>query len=118
MVSSASSQIEATAGDRLKTPAGLPDYGKVRVCVLSVLPCLRPIVQVSAILIGVVSGWIIVLSLVGKEAHSTHFEKGKVRRYGWYCVCLEANDCCLGRFRGRRWTGHECVPSFPLVYLS
>lgn len=60
-VSAASAQIETTAGDRIKTAAGLPDYGKV-----------------SAILIGVVSGWIIFFTLVGREALGSHFEQGKV----------------------------------------
>ncbi|KAL8290318.1 hypothetical protein RQP46_002576 [Phenoliferia psychrophenolica] len=59
MVSAASSQIEATAGENLKTAKGLPDYGKV-----------------SCILIGVVAGFIIILTLLGREAHGTHFEKG------------------------------------------
>ena len=63
MISSASAQIEATAGQKLKTSDGLPDYGKV-----------------SAILIGVVAGFIIIMTLLGREAHSSHFEKGKVRQ--------------------------------------
>jgi len=60
MVSSASAQIESTAGEKLRTPAGLPDYGKV-----------------SIILIAVISGAIIVCALVGKEQHAAQFEKGK-----------------------------------------
>ncbi|KAL8293604.1 hypothetical protein RQP46_000305 [Phenoliferia psychrophenolica] len=60
MVSSASAQIEATAGEKLKTSDGNPDYG-----------------QVSAILIGVVSGFIIIMTILGRESHAAHFEKGK-----------------------------------------
>ncbi|KAJ3007940.1 hypothetical protein HKX48_008860 [Thoreauomyces humboldtii] len=60
MVSSASAQIETTAGDRYKTSEGLPDYGKV-----------------SLILIGVISGVIIVCALVGREEHAAQFEKGR-----------------------------------------
>lgn len=59
-VSSASAQIETTAGNNYKTATGLPDYGKV-----------------SIILIGVISGAIIICALVGKEDHSAHFEKGR-----------------------------------------
>ncbi|BGP55623.1 hypothetical protein JCM8202_004884 [Rhodotorula sphaerocarpa] len=61
MVSSASAQIEAVAGDQLRTKTGRPDYGKV-----------------GAILIGVVAAWIIGCCLVGAEQHGAHFEKGKV----------------------------------------
>lgn len=61
-VSAASAQIEATAGEKVKTADGNPDYG-----------------HVSAILIGVVSAWIIVLTILGRESHSAAFEKGKVR---------------------------------------
>jgi SHS family lactate transporter-like MFS transporter len=60
MVSSASAQIESTAGAKLKTEAGLPDYGKV-----------------SIILIAVVSAAIILCALVGNEQHASNFEKGK-----------------------------------------
>ncbi|GAA6001340.1 hypothetical protein JCM10207_006615 [Rhodosporidiobolus poonsookiae] len=60
MVSSASAQIEATAGSHLKTADGNPDYGKV-----------------GAILIGVVSGWLICCALLGAENHASHFEQGK-----------------------------------------
>ncbi len=61
MVSSASAQIEATAGARLRDPKfGLPAYGKV-----------------SAILIGVAAGVLIVCCLIGAEEHSAHFEKGR-----------------------------------------
>lgn len=60
MVSSASAQIESTAGAKIKTAEGLPDYGKV-----------------SIILIAVISGAIIICMLVGKEDHGSHFEKGK-----------------------------------------
>jgi SHS family lactate transporter-like MFS transporter len=60
MVSSASAQIETTAGSNLKTAEGRPDYGKV-----------------GAILISVVAAWIILCCLVGRESHGAHFEKGK-----------------------------------------
>ncbi|KAK4700378.1 MFS transporter, SHS family, lactate transporter, partial [Phenoliferia sp. Uapishka_3] len=60
MVSSASAQIEATAGAKILTKKGLPNYGKV-----------------SVILIGVVSGFIIIMTILGREAHSAHFENGK-----------------------------------------
>ncbi|GAA6064042.1 hypothetical protein JCM10212_001468 [Sporobolomyces blumeae] len=60
MVSSASAQIETTAGANIKTAEGRPDYGKV-----------------GAILIGVVAAWIIGCCLIGREYHGSHFEKGK-----------------------------------------
>jgi len=60
MVSSASTQIETTAGANIKTPEGRPNYAKV-----------------GAILIGVVAAWIILCCLIGREAHGSHFEKGK-----------------------------------------
>ncbi|GAA5841200.1 hypothetical protein JCM5353_002026 [Sporobolomyces roseus] len=60
MVSSASAQIETTAGANIKTPEGRPNYAKV-----------------GAILIGVVAAWIILCCLIGREAHGSHFEKGK-----------------------------------------
>lgn len=60
MVSSASAQIEATAGQNIKTAAGTPDYGTV-----------------STILIGTVAGAIILLNLVGPEVHSSDFTAGK-----------------------------------------
>ncbi|CEQ39468.1 SPOSA6832_01010, partial [Sporobolomyces salmonicolor] len=60
MVSSASAQIETTAGSHIKTAEGRPDYGKV-----------------SAILIGVVAAWLIGCCLIGREFHGSHFEKGK-----------------------------------------
>lgn len=60
MVSSASAQIEATAGANLKTATGKPAYGKV-----------------GAILIGVVAAWIIGCCLLGREQLGLHFEKGK-----------------------------------------
>ncbi|GAA5857105.1 hypothetical protein JCM9279_001785 [Rhodotorula babjevae] len=60
MVSSASAQIEATAGENLKTAAGRPNYGLIGI-----------------ILITIVAGGIIICCLVGAEAHGSHFEKGK-----------------------------------------
>ncbi|GAA5832455.1 hypothetical protein JCM3766R1_003083 [Sporobolomyces carnicolor] len=60
MVSSASAQIEATAGANIKNANGRPSYGRV-----------------GAILIGVVAAWIILCCLVGREYHGAHFEQGK-----------------------------------------
>ncbi|GAA5825838.1 hypothetical protein JCM3770_005239 [Rhodotorula araucariae] len=60
MVSSASAQIEATAGSNIRRADGKPDYGKV-----------------GAILICVVAGWLIGCCLIGAEHHGSHFEKGK-----------------------------------------
>lgn len=60
MISAASSQIEAKAGESLRVNAKTPDYGLV-----------------SVILISVVAGYIIVLMLVGHEDHGTHFEESK-----------------------------------------
>lgn len=61
--SSASSQIEATAGESWKTHIGtreVPDYAKI-----------------MGVLIGIVAFCIIVCMLVGPEYHGTHFEQGK-----------------------------------------
>ncbi|GAA5856199.1 hypothetical protein JCM8547_000815 [Rhodosporidiobolus lusitaniae] len=63
MVSSASAQIEATAGNNIRTTVDgedAPDLGTV-----------------GAILIGVVSAWIIGCCLIGREEHGKHFEHGK-----------------------------------------
>lgn len=60
MISSASAQIESTAGSHIKTASGEPDYGKV-----------------SAILLGIVAGGIIILCLIGSEDHGARFEQGK-----------------------------------------
>ncbi|TNY18325.1 carboxylic acid transporter [Rhodotorula diobovata] len=60
MVSSASAQIEATAGSNIRQANGDPDYGRV-----------------GAILICVIAGAIIICCLVGAEQHGSHFEKGK-----------------------------------------
>ena len=60
MISSASAQIEATAGEKLKTSKGLPDYGIITV-----------------ILVATVSAWIILCVTFGKEDHGAHFERGK-----------------------------------------
>lgn len=59
-MSSASAQIEATAGANIKNANGRPSYGRV-----------------GAILIGVVAAWIILCCLVGREYHGAHFEQGK-----------------------------------------
>ncbi|GAA5983689.1 hypothetical protein JCM11641_000934 [Rhodosporidiobolus odoratus] len=60
MVSSASAQIEATAGSNLRTSDDKPDYGKV-----------------GAILIGVVAAWLIGCCLLGSENHGARFENAK-----------------------------------------
>ncbi|GAA5886027.1 hypothetical protein JCM6882_004238 [Rhodosporidiobolus microsporus] len=60
MVSSASAQIEATAGSKIRTADDKPNYGLV-----------------GTILICVVAGWLIGCCLIGKEQHGAHFEKGK-----------------------------------------
>lgn len=68
MVSSASAQIEATGGDNLKTtiivkgkPMIVPNYAKVQ-----------------GILIGVVSIFVLIVTIVGPENHGAHFEKNKI----------------------------------------
>ncbi|KAJ6574223.1 carboxylic acid transporter [Mycena capillaripes] len=61
MASSASAQIEATGGDHFKTTVNgvvVPDYAKVQ-----------------GILIGVVAAFLIVITLIGPENHSSQFEK-------------------------------------------
>lgn len=84
MVSSASAQIEAVAGDQLRTKTGRPDYGKVSRSTAgarewaSSLTLSFLYAEVGAILIGVVAAWIIGCCLVGAEQHGAHFEKGKV----------------------------------------
>lgn len=61
MVASASAQIEATAGARIRDPVtGKPAYGKV-----------------SAILIAVAAAVLILCCLVGAEDHGANFEKGR-----------------------------------------
>ncbi|EKM79685.1 hypothetical protein AGABI1DRAFT_114166 [Agaricus bisporus var. burnettii JB137-S8] len=67
MVSSASAQIEATAGEHLRTtvisngqPKDVPDYATVQ-----------------GILIGVVCAFVIVVTVLGPENHGSHFEKAK-----------------------------------------
>ncbi|KAF9474415.1 MFS general substrate transporter [Pholiota conissans] len=68
MVSSASAQIEATGGDNLKTtiivngkPTVVPNYATVQ-----------------GILIGVVSAFVIFITIIGPENHGSHFEKNKI----------------------------------------
>ncbi|KAG9000586.1 hypothetical protein FRB94_005332 [Tulasnella sp. JGI-2019a] len=68
MVSSAASQIEATAGDHIKTTiieggkaTVVPDYGKVQ-----------------GILIGVVAAFVIFMTVIGTENRARHFEKSKL----------------------------------------
>ncbi|CAK5263791.1 unnamed protein product [Mycena citricolor] len=61
MISSASAQIEATGGDHLKTNIKgvvVPDYAKVQ-----------------AILIGAVAAFLISVTIIGPENHSSAFEK-------------------------------------------
>ncbi|KAF9554609.1 MFS general substrate transporter [Agrocybe pediades] len=67
MVSSASAQIEATGGEHLRTtiivkgkPTDVPDYATVQ-----------------GILIGVVTAFVIVVTILGPENHGSHFEKHK-----------------------------------------
>ncbi|THH18359.1 hypothetical protein EW146_g2604 [Bondarzewia mesenterica] len=67
MVSSASAQIEARGGKNLRTtvirngvPTNVPDYATVQ-----------------GILIGVVAAFVIVITIIGPENHSSHFEKAK-----------------------------------------
>lgn len=93
MVSSASSQIEATAGAKIINAKGLPDYGKV-----------------STILIGVVAGAIILLCLVGAEAHSSHFEHGKVA-FEAGAANDESGFLCRFIFRSKQTLIHSlCSP--------
>lgn len=67
MISSASAQIEATGGDNLKTTASID--GKT-----TVVPNYA---EVQGILIGVVVAFVIFITLIGPENHSSHFEKAK-----------------------------------------
>ncbi|ORY24476.1 MFS general substrate transporter [Naematelia encephala] len=61
MVSSASAQIESTAGEHLKDPiSGLPAYGRV-----------------SAILIATAAGVLIICCFIGIESHGAPFEQGR-----------------------------------------
>ncbi|EGO19231.1 carboxylic acid transporter protein [Serpula lacrymans var. lacrymans S7.9] len=67
MVSSASAQIEATGGNNIKTilyvdgqPTVVPNYAKVQ-----------------GIFIGVVSAFVIIITIIGPENHGSHFEKHK-----------------------------------------
>ena len=67
MISSAASQIEAKGGENLRTTVTLngitkqvPDYATVQ-----------------GILIGVVAAFILVVTILGPEAHGAHFEKHK-----------------------------------------
>ncbi|PSR70959.1 hypothetical protein PHLCEN_2v13181 [Hermanssonia centrifuga] len=65
MVSSASAQIEATGGDNLQTTlpgqtTPVPDYATVQ-----------------GILIGVVSAFVLFITIIGPEKHGAHFEKHK-----------------------------------------
>ncbi|KAF9222892.1 carboxylic acid transporter protein [Gyrodon lividus] len=67
MISSASAQIEATGGNNLRTtiikdgvPTNVADYATVQ-----------------GILIGVVAAFVLVVTIVGPENHSSHFEKHK-----------------------------------------
>ncbi|VDC07762.1 unnamed protein product [Peniophora sp. CBMAI 1063] len=67
MISSASSQIEAKGGENLRTTVlingvakEVPDYATVQ-----------------GILVGVVAAFILVVTILGPEAHGAHFEKHK-----------------------------------------
>jgi len=64
MISAASSQIEATGGDNLRTTVNgidVPDYAKVQ-----------------GILIGAVAAFVVVITIFGPENHGSEFEKHKV----------------------------------------
>ncbi|KAG6864480.1 hypothetical protein C0991_009229 [Blastosporella zonata] len=65
MVSSAASQIEATGGDHLKT----------NIIVNGVLTKVPDYATVQGILIGVVSAFVIFITIIGPEKHGAHFEK-------------------------------------------
>ncbi|KAH8104753.1 carboxylic acid transporter [Cristinia sonorae] len=63
MVSSASAQIEATGGENITTILNgkvVPDYATVQ-----------------GILIGVVAAFVVFITIIGPENHSSHFEKHK-----------------------------------------
>lgn len=67
MVSAASAQIEATGGDNLRTtiikngaPTQVPNYATVQ-----------------AIFIGVVAIFVLIITIIGPEHHSSHFENHK-----------------------------------------
>ncbi|KAJ7584088.1 MFS general substrate transporter [Mycena floridula] len=68
MISSASAQIEATAGDNLKTTVRQHD-GSIKV--------VADFAKVQGIFIGVVLGYFIIVTLVGPENHGSHFERHK-----------------------------------------
>lgn len=67
MVSSASAQIEATAGSHIKTT--IIENGQPKV--------VNDYATVQGILIGVVAAYVIIVTIVGPENHSSHFEKHK-----------------------------------------
>ncbi|TDL17206.1 MFS general substrate transporter [Rickenella mellea] len=67
MVSSASAQIEATAGNHLKTTVVVNGQTKV----------VNDYAKVQGILIGVVAAYILVFTIIGPENHGAHFEKHK-----------------------------------------
>ncbi|GAA6038147.1 hypothetical protein JCM8097_005758 [Rhodosporidiobolus ruineniae] len=86
MVSSASAQIEATAGSHIRTKDDRPDYGLV-----------------GTILICVVAGWLIGCCLLGAEDHGAHFERGKAAfEEGAGNDELEELDDQVGPLPGRR----------------
>ncbi|KAG0708458.1 carboxylic acid transporter protein [Suillus ampliporus] len=67
MISAASSQIEATGGDNMKTTI-------MKNGVLTVVP---DYATVQAIFIGVVAAFVVVITIVGPENHGSHFENHK-----------------------------------------
>ncbi|KAH0826253.1 carboxylic acid transporter protein [Lanmaoa asiatica] len=67
MVSSASSQIEATAGNNLRT----------NIVVNGVLKNVADYATVQGIFIGVVAAYVLLVTILGPEHHSSHFEKHK-----------------------------------------
>jgi len=70
MVSSASAQIEATAGDHLKTTIRNRTTGKDEV--------VANYGKVQGILIGVVAAFVVIMTLIGNEKRGRHFERAKL----------------------------------------
>jgi len=68
MISSASAQIEATGGEQQTTTVF--ENGKIQV--------VPDYAKVQGILIGVVTAFVIFITIIGPENHGSHFEKHKV----------------------------------------
>ncbi|KAI0313593.1 carboxylic acid transporter [Amylostereum chailletii] len=69
MVSSASAQIEATGGNNLRTTIRDPATGELK--------DVPDYATVQGILIGVVAAFVLIITIIGPENHSSHFEKHK-----------------------------------------